>query len=185
MKTEHQEYTKQQVVNAVRWIDALDPKNGYHKTINHLGVLCDPRTGWKSVKDHKNELQFCCLGVACHVLGFHEQDPYVFTNSYSGQQRLGEPLGFIGSSLFFDNADTSLPTAKRIFIKGHEFSYNSLVDINDYAYKGDTDFKNVRAFILDHLEYIFLPEVAKGIKEHYDFWNGMKKEGNPTPTFNV
>ncbi len=184
MKSGHQEYTKQQVVNAVKWIDALDPKNGYQKTINHLGVLCAP-TSWKDVKDHKKEMKFCCLGVACHVLGFHEEDPYVFTNSYSGQQRLGEPLGFIGSSLFFDNADTSLPIGKKIFIKGLDFSYNSLVDINDYAYMHDNDFKNVRAFIMEHLEYIFLPEVAKGIKEHYDFWNDIRKEGNPTPLLNV
>lgn len=177
MKTETT--IEQQIANSIKWIDNLDPKEGYKKTISFLGVRTDGQGGlrstddWEDVNDFKAEGHYCCLGVACVTLGIiraenKNGDPHdKFVFKQGTDLRLTEQLGFLANSGIFstldDYAESPVPT-----VKGEpHFGFEGLISFNDSLYQSDTDFTNMRNVILENLDIIFIPKVAAGLKKHY------------------
>lgn len=127
------------------WVDAL--KSGkFHQDTTKPGMLGDMEAG------------FCCLGVACHVLGL-EYNP-----AEGVDQRLVKLLGlndeegafaYDKNSLVFDE---DFPDDEEIYDgELHEFyGQESLVSVNDNSHAG---FKRIAEFIEKHPERVF-EEVA-------------------------
>lgn len=171
--------TDQQIANSIKWIDNLDPNEGFKKTISFLGVRTDGQGGfrntddWEDVRDFKTEGQYCCLGVACVTLGIIRtenkyDDPHdKFVFKQGTEQRLTEKLGFIHDSGLFgtldDYADNPVPTVKGI----PQLGFEGLISFNDCLYNSDNDFTNMRNVILENLDIIFIPKVAQALKEYY------------------
>ena len=166
---------KQQIANSIKWIDALDPKNGFKKTAGALGHLDKeyPKDTWKTwfdVKDLKVEGKFCCLGVACVLNDIKtfvdpadvtEREYPVFMIGYD--KRLGDILGLYNAGIF-KSGDMLLEDRAR----GKDpRGYHSIMEVNDLFYSDDKDFTNMHRFILDNLEEIFHDQVAKGLRKHY------------------
>ena len=145
----------QEVQNAIRWIDALDPMNGFKKTTSALGHRIN------AGNDQKSDWSYCCFGVGCRIMNYETVD---FERSYD--HRLESDMGLnTMHGLFMD------PITRLGHFSEFSNSYNEpiryLTDINDVVYKYDMDFKNVRNFILENLKYIFVPSVAKELEIHY------------------
>ena len=156
---------EERIKNAIKWIDALDPKEGYRKTIGKLGRLNSGETdeAWSEVQDHKAEGSYCCLGIACITLGLWKEKVTgynIFQHGY--EQRLENLMGVNPSCMFLDRDKKTV----QVFYKLFE-AITCLMRVNDSTYMLDKDFSNMREFILDNLSLIFKPEVALGLKTHY------------------
>lgn len=148
--------------NAIRWIDALKPEAGFKKTVHKLKKTYKPNLGFSrdylTSERYKDQTRYCCLGVACEVLGreinvgdyvsIHLMDD-VGLKQIEGQLTDGE-----GKAVY-------------VYAKGSSQKFNYLTVVNDDAYPHDDDFSNIREFILDNIEFIFISEVARGLKEHF------------------
>ena len=169
------------IENAIRWIDALDTKEGYRKTINRLGRVDQPealgkRKIFAHVKDYKTEARFCCLGVAC--LSLKMENEIDLSTSYDNSVEY--PLGLNTGAAFMDMGFASVKLrlkedgSTEVFDRNHvpegsiAVFFESLPDINDRLFEKDVDFSRVRKFILENLDYTFIPEVAEGLKKHYN-----------------
>ncbi len=168
----------ERIENAIRWIDSLDPKEGYKKTTNKLGrikqnrIPNSPKIYFDEVKNFKEEAEYCCLGVAC--LSMNMQGRIDLNDTYD--KDLEFPLGLNESSKFknengddvrieFNRDGTSNWVRHTLPIKGYD--YYALPDVNDRLFRDDKDFSRIREFILDNLRYIFIPRVAEALKVHY------------------
>jgi hypothetical protein len=129
-----------QAKSAVKWIDSLKGgKKGFKKGVYALG---DNEEGGYPT-------EYCCLGVACRVLNI---EPTYWANET-------EP-SLVGKLGLNDEHGTFLDYQIREGV-------GRIVDMNDELFEEDETFTNVRAFILKHLDVIFVPPVAKKLKEHY------------------
>lgn len=159
---------EQRTENAIVWIDSLDPKEGYKKTIGQLGIrLKGNINDWDSVKDLKEEGMYCCLGVACVEFSLLK-DEYTdlgnlsnFSNGYDS--RLEDLLGLNFNGLFFDREKGRIQV-----IEMDKSVMNCLMGVNDHLHEHDPDFSNMRSFILENLSLLFKPEVSEGLKKHYN-----------------
>ena len=143
--------TEQRIANAIKWLDAMLVKSGYKKTVQMLG---EKNSGCKEVKDPKNDMSYCCLGVGCRVMNYTDVE---FSSEF--HDGLENDMGLFNSrGSFKDNQEFT--------IQGHKY-ISSLDTLNDDAYHDDVDFRNIRKFILSHLDLVFVPAVAKGLKKHY------------------
>ena len=137
-----------QAKNAIKWIDSLKGgKKGYKKGTYMLGS--------SEVDDNGYPEKYCCLGVACRTL-----DLKVANWGDGSDKRLVKKLGLNDANgEFVDHKTTFLKSLnKQTYITG----------INDITFAKDTTFTNIRKFILKNLDYIFIPDVAKKLKEHYN-----------------
>ena len=136
-----------QAKNAIRWIDSLKGgKKGFKKGVNALGVTDESINGYPQ--------NYCCLGVACRVLNI---EPDYWSACY--EESLVDKLGLNDDEgTFFDHQTNEIVKFREV---------ESLVEMNDELFEEDETFTNVRAFILKHLDVIFVPPVAKKLKEHY------------------
>lgn len=137
--------TKQQIANAIKWIDALDPKSGFKKTVAKLGNG-DP-----------DNPRYCCLGVACKVLDKPNINWEALVHT-----PLCDDLGICTSTATF------IRSVEVKTDKGFKMKASSLTLLNDSVYPHDNDFKNIHEFILSHLDIVFIKGVAEGLKEHYN-----------------
>lgn len=136
-----------QAKNAIKWIDSLKGgKKGFKKGVFALGS--------NEPEDGGYPQNYCCLGVACRVFDI---EPTYWTNetepSLVGKLGLNDDEG-----TFFDHQTNRFVDREGV---------NRIVDMNDELFDEDETFTNVRAFILKHLDVIFVPPVAKKLKEHY------------------
>ena len=107
---------------------------------------------------------WCCLGVGCDVLNV----PFVVGKAI--------PEGLA--------AKVDLHSEGGAFIDSH-LHYHSLWQINDKVFGKDTDFTNMRAWILDNIGIIFEPATAKELSIWYGkrpwwmrvqlWWNVVKQ----------
>ena len=148
-----------QAKNAIRWIDSLKVSEGFQKTTGKLGGKNDPNMTMAQVnKDPKNNMSYCCLGVACRVMGHNNID---FGMGFYG--KLTKELGLHteeGAFLSDDGLDS-----KPIKIGGE--IYYGIAKVNDVAFRHDNNFVGIRKVILGNLGLMFVPEVAKLLKTHY------------------
>lgn len=174
--------TEQRIANSIKWLDELRPGflgfGGYRKTEGKLGKLSESDDrDWAAIQDHKADGKYCCLGVACLSLGIltrPDNDCFkgtsVFPHAYDS--RLTDFLGFAEDNGYFterillpqDKIEKLLSSKNRVSIPNF---VETIMELNDRVYGKDKNFKNVRRFILDNLDRIFLPEVSDGIKKHY------------------
>jgi hypothetical protein len=130
-----------QAKNAIKWIDSL---KGFKKGVYALGD--GDKDGYPT--------KYCCLGVACRTFNI---EPTYWTNetepSLVGKLGLHDEQGN-----FFDHQ------TNRFVERGGVYK---IVDMNDELFFKDETFTNVQAFILRHLDVIFVPPVAMKLKEHY------------------
>ncbi len=167
--------TDKRIENAIKWIDALDPKNGFKKTVGALGHLDksdskDLLKTWFQVKDLKTEGKFCCLGVACVL---NDIKTYVDPTDITKREypifmigydiRLEDILGLCNAGLFKSGPMLLEDRARSKELR----TYISIMEVNDSFYSDDKDFTNMHRFILDNLEEIFHDRVAKGLRKHY------------------
>lgn len=142
-----------QAKNAIRWIDSLKGgKKGFKKGVNALGTFTDDESIDRV--DNGYPQNYCCLGVACRVFGI---EPDYWSASY--EESLVDKLGLN------DNEGTFFDPQTNCFVEREGVS--RIVEMNDELFEEDETFTNVRAFILKHLDVIFVPPVAKKLKEHY------------------
>ncbi len=132
--------------NAIKWIDALKPEVGFRKTTDRLGRI-----------EEQGKMSYCCLGVACRTMEYTLVDFSAPTN-----HDLTEDLGLHDAEgllerFIDDNGNVEKPTT----------SYSRLSMINDKVFKDDTDFKNIREFILKNIRFIFVRPVADELQIHY------------------
>lgn len=139
--------TDQKVDNAIKWLNALRPEAGFKKTI---GKLCE-------YIPYTDEKEYCCLGVGCTALQYNE---ITFVDNIISPQ-LKVDVGLNNSEGRFEKNNKPVS----ITINGRTIM--SLASLNDEAYKSDKNFKNIHKFIMDNLDIVFIPEVAKGLKRHY------------------
>ena len=157
--------TKQQIRNAIRWINSLDPKVGYKKTVEQLGKLIGDdfldnkllSGGAQKIKNKKKDMAYCCLGVGCRVMDYTCID---YTDGY--YERLEDDMGINPEAEFLHPV-----TRKKhaLIYPGGRGEY--ITSMNDTGYRHDKDFKRVQKFFLRNLKYIFVPEVAEGLKKHF------------------
>jgi hypothetical protein len=142
-----------QAKNAVKWIDSLKGgKKGFKKGIEALGtVTYGEPIG--SVKDGHPQ-KYCCLGVACRTLNI---EPDSWGNEY--EPSLVNKLGLHSYEGTFMDPQTNVKVVRK--------GMDKIVDMNDELFGDDETFTNVRAFILKHLDVIFVPPVAEMVKKHY------------------
>jgi hypothetical protein len=142
-----------QAKNAVKWIDSLKGgKKGFKKGIEALGtVTYGEPIG--SVKDGHPQ-KYCCLGVACRTLNIK---PDSWRNEY--EPSLVNKLGLHSYEGTFMDPQTNVKVVRK--------GMDKIVDMNDELFGDDETFTNVRAFILKHLDVIFVPPVAEMVKKHY------------------
>lgn len=115
--------------NVIKWVDALES-----------GKL---KQGKGKLGDHKDG--FCCLGVACYVLGI----------DYNPTHGVSEDLpAHIG--LLTDRGSLALG---RYFYGTH-----NLTSVNDFTKAG---FKRIAKLIKTHPDWMFREDVAEQIKQHY------------------
>jgi hypothetical protein len=144
--------------NAIKWIDALKGgKNGFKKGVESLGqyIRTFDEDGWLIDIDTSSEFpnSYCCLGVGCRVLNIEENWVHEFS------EKLTERVGLYDSEgSFYDPA-----TENEVVLMGK----TSIAEVNDGVYSTDTTFTNMRKFILNHIDNIFIPPVAKKLKQHY------------------
>lgn len=154
---------EEKISNSIKWIDNLNPEVGFKKITDTLGVHNSEINTWDEVTDFKNQGKYCCLGVACITLNMvrNKNNEYQFVFSQGNDYRLTEHLGFLASGGTFkkDGMNTCLN-----FIRG---TAKGLIELNDNICKMDDDFKTVREVILKNIDIIFIPDVAKALKEHY------------------
>lgn len=160
--------TEQRIANAIKWLDELKPGflgfGGYRKTEGKLGkLITSDNEFWDGVQDHKAEGRYCCLGVACLSLGIlnRTSGTSVFPHAYD--DRLTDLLGFARDNGYFTQR-IALPQDRLEVIPNF---VETIMELNDSVYGKDKNFKNVRRFILNNLDRIFLPEVSEGIKKHH------------------
>ena len=162
--------TSRQVKNAVKWLEALKGNSGFKKTVSQLGKLPNDEDDiydpdW-NVKDIKKDMRYCCLGVACRVMKYKDVE---FSNEVHGV--LPDDIGLFDEYGTFkkmpEGAGDEILEADETPIKYENFTVKGLTDLNDEVFLSDTNFKNVRNFIMNNLEYVFIPSVAKGLKEHF------------------
>lgn len=149
--------TKEQFNNAVKWIDALKVSVGYKKGRYCLGEPIKGYVDFKDVVSPKTEMKFCCLGVACREMG-HNKIDYPELGLYP---KLKDELGLFAPSGSFKSKDGYT------FLEVNGESAGDLVAVNDTCYGNDENFINVRKTILDNIDMIFIPPVAKLLKTHY------------------
>lgn len=161
IKEKHQaEKIHNKVKNAIAWIDALDPKNKWQKTIGQLG--CSLLEDGEKVKDIKEDMAYCCLGVACRVMEYKRVD---FRETV--KESLVEDIGlFEMEGHFFSVAKNGKLIPKVIEVDDFR-SVPCLTSVNDYIYGKSENFVEVRKFIMKNLKYIFIPEVADKLTKHY------------------
>jgi len=89
---------------------------------------------------------YCCLGAGCKILNI----PYI--------DKLGLSVEF--------KHEVGLKYNNGMFIKEDQTYYDcdSLTSLNDITKAG---FKRITKLMKSHPEWMFEPEVAKGIKQHY------------------
>ena len=143
--------TEKQIQNAIVWINALDPKEGFKKTTGRLG---------RELKD--KTMTYCCLGVGCKVLDLPVDFDRLFSYELIDQVGLNDVSG-----LFLDPKERKTHKSEYLLENGND-RISHLTDINDIVFKEDTDFSGMRTFILENLQYIFVPQVAEGLKKHYN-----------------
>ena len=139
--------TDKRIANAIKWIDALDPKEGYKKSTSQLGIVVSE---FCKVNDPKKDMKYCCLGVACRVMGYEDVDYAEYF-----RDSLVDDMGLFGVAGKFKNDQRILDQL-------------TLADLNDLTFNSKNDFKEIRDIILDNFDLIFIPEVAEGLKRHYN-----------------
>lgn len=87
---------------------------------------------------------FCCLGVGCNVLGIE----------YNPHSEISKVLA----------EKTGLAHEYGKFTTGEYFGLDRLTTINDETNAG---FKRIAKLIKNHPDWLFIPEVAELVKEHY------------------
>jgi len=142
-----------QAKNAVKWFDSLKGgKKGFKKGIEALGTFTDDES--IDGVDNGYPQNYCCLGVACKTLNI---EPESWENEY--EPSLVDKLGLNSYEGIFMDPQTNV----KVFREGTD----KIVDMNDELFGDDETFTNVRAFILKHLDVIFVPPVAEMVKKHY------------------
>lgn len=110
------------VKDQIAWIQGLSTRK---KTTEMLGT-----------KLNSGEWKYCCLGVACRTLKIETVD-----FSIGDDRRVTEGLELRSDTGAFDKK-VKLKTDHRHWVVGN------LVNANDELFKDDTDFRNMRPFIL-------------------------------------
>ena len=129
---------KKQAENAILWINRLPY---YKKTTGKLG---------------DGDGKYCCLGVGCRVMGIAPD----WENG--NEPKLVDLLGL-------NDADGSLLGLNDAELRelGMYYLDRDITVVNDSIYRGDSGFKNVRKFIIDHIDNLFVPPVAKLVSKHF------------------
>ena len=98
------------------------------------------------------KLGFCCLGLACHINGFdyEPKNPWL---SHRNMEELG-----------LENKMGKAIVGSRLAFSGNARMYFSLVDANDDA---GLTFPEIAEVIIENAEYLFIPEVAKGVTDYF------------------
>ena len=134
-----------QAKNAVKWIDSLKGgKKGFKKGVYALGD--NEEDGYPT--------EYCCLGVACRTFNI---EPDSWENEY--EPSLVNKIGLHNHEGIFMDPQTNVKVVRE--------GVDKIVDMNDELFGDDETFTNVRAFILKHLDVIFVPPVAEVVKKHY------------------
>jgi hypothetical protein len=142
-----------QAKNAVKWIDSLKGgKKGFKKGIEALGTFTYGESIGRVKDGHPQK--YCCLGVACRTLNIK---PDSWRNEY--EPSLVNKLGLHSYEGTFMDPQTNVKVVRK--------GIDKIVDMNDDLFGDDETFTNVRAFILKHLDVIFVPPVAEMVKKHY------------------
>lgn len=124
--------------NTIKWLDSLP---NYKKTVSRLGR-----------KNKKGEMSYCCLGVACNVLGL-ENVKY----SKGVDNRLVDILPLYDELGGFNKYQIS---------EGEDFKF--IVSLNDNIYPKDRDFTNVRKWLINNFDvWVNEPELIPKLKKHY------------------
>ena len=150
---------EEKIANAIKWIDALKPEAGFKKTVNKLKKTYNPKSiSYDFLYDEKNkdETRYCCLGVACEVLNRE------IKVGQSSERALLDEMGLREEEGQFQDVD-----GEPIDVYAGNGAYRHLTTVNDACYRHDDDFTNMRKFIIDNLEAIFVNDVAVGLRQYY------------------
>lgn len=131
--------TEQQAENALRWIGREGDE----------GLLSGRKTTFLLVCETDTGESHCCLGRGCMVVGIDPRGD----NAYLDFQAAVGLLQELGDAK--DGAELHIDGTK------------CLTGLNDNTFAQDTDFRNIRAIIIDRAEDLFLPHVAAGIRKQW------------------
>ena len=120
----------------LKWVEALESD----KYQQGVGSLCKLGPG--------NEPRFCCLGVACDVLGVLCDDGFTVRRYGQSRDDLIAPAELM-DELALWSCHSSLQGAHKPFVMGEPL--NSLISANDNR----MPFKKIAQFIREHPEAVF------------------------------
>ena len=140
--------TLEQIENSIRWIAALISNK--HKQRKEM--LGDEKSG------------FCCLGLACHINKFDYEPEFQWlstknTESLGLANQFGEATTIV--------TDEGVGLGEIIPLTPEPNGYNLYDDLGDLNDRSDLSFPEIAEVIIENAEYLFIPEVAKGVTDYF------------------